>query len=125
MPPLHRQKIIAIKLNLNSLTVAEVRMKSNVIQIENVVTKPLSVLFTNEKVFPLTLGQLMAVGEHTGNMDEMLASIAKYYEEEFTAVVDGLSTIIKPLTIVLVGAMIGIIVVVLYLPIFSAGDAIR
>ena len=55
----------------------------------------------------------------------MLSSIAKYYEEEFTAVVDGLSTIIEPLMIVFVGLMIGLMVVALYLPIFSAGDAIR
>jgi len=56
-------------------------------------------------------------------MDEMLESIAKYYEEEFQAVVDGLSTVIEPLMIVFVGAMIGAMVVALYLPIFSAGDA--
>ena len=86
---------------------------------------PLSTLFGNEKVFPIALSQLMAVGERTGNMDEMLSSIAKYYEEEFTAVVDGLSTIIEPLMIVFVGLMIGVMVVALYLPIFSAGDAIR
>jgi type IV pilus assembly protein PilC len=86
---------------------------------------PLSTLFGNEKVFPIALSQLMAVGEKTGNMDEMLSSIAKYYEEEFTAVVDGLSTIIEPLMIVFVGLMIGVMVVALYLPIFSAGDAIR
>ena len=85
----------------------------------------MSVLFANEKVFPLTLGQLMAVGEHTSNMDEMLNSIAKYYEEEFTTVVDGVSTIIELLMIVLVRAMIWTMVVALYLPIFSAGDAIR
>ena len=86
---------------------------------------PLSTLFGNETVFPIALSQLMAVGEKTGNMDEMLSSIAKYYEEEFTAVVDGLSTIIEPLMIVFVGLMIGVMVVALYLPIFSAGDAIR
>jgi len=86
---------------------------------------PLSVLFGNEKVFPVALPQLMAVGERTGNMDEMLTSIAKYYEEEFTTLIDGLSTIIEPLMIVFVGAMIGVMVVALYLPIFSAGDAIR
>ena len=85
----------------------------------------MSVLFANEKVFPLTLGQLMAVGERTSNMDEMLTSIAKYYEEEFTTEVDGVSTIIEPLMIVLVRAMIWIMVVALYLPIFSTGDAIR
>lgn len=83
----------------------------------------MSVLFREEKVFPLALSQLMAVGEKTGNMDEMLTSIAKYYEEEFDAVVEGLSAIIEPLMIVFVGAMIGVMVVALYLPIFSAGDA--
>jgi type IV pilus assembly protein PilC len=83
------------------------------------------VLFANEKVFPLMLEQSTAVGERTSNMDEILTSIAKYYEEEFTTVVDGLSTIIEPLMIVLVRAMIGIMMVALYLPIFSAGDAIR
>ena len=82
-------------------------------------------LFANEKIFLLTLGQLMAVGERTKNMDEMLTSIAKYYEEEFTAVIDGVSTIIERLMIVLVRAMIWIMVVALYLPIFSNGDAIR
>ena len=86
---------------------------------------PLSTLFGNEAVFPIALSQLMAVGERTGNMDEMLTSIARYYEEEFTTVVDGLSTIIEPLMIVFVGLMIGVMVVALYLPIFSAGDAIK
>ena len=86
---------------------------------------PLSTLFGNEAVFPIALSQLMAVGERTGNMDEMLTSIARYYEEEFTTVVDGLSTIIEPLMIVFVGLMIGVMVVELYLPIFSAGDAIK
>lgn len=66
----------------------------------------------------------MAACERTFNMDEMLTSIAKYYEEEFNTVVDGLSTIIEPLMIVFVGMMIGVMVVALYLPIFSATDAI-
>jgi type IV pilus assembly protein PilC len=47
------------------------------------------------------------------------------YEKEFTTLVDGLSTIMKPLMIVFVGAMIGVMVVALYLPIFSAGNAIH
>lgn len=83
----------------------------------------LSVLFKEEPVFPLALSQMLAVGERTGNMDEMLISIARYYEEEFDSVVEGLSSVIEPLMIVFVGAMIGVMVVALYLPIFSAGDA--
>lgn len=82
----------------------------------------LSTLFGKEKVFPNELSQLIAVGERTGNMEEMLNSIANYYEEEFDALVEGLSTVIEPVMIVFVGGLIGMMVVALYLPIFSAGD---
>ena len=82
----------------------------------------LSSLFAKEKVFPIELSQLIAVGERTGNMEEMLNSIANYYEEEFDALVEGLSTVIEPIMIVFVGGLIGMMVVALYLPIFSAGD---
>ncbi len=82
----------------------------------------LSVLFGDEKVFPSAFSQLIAVGERTGNMEEMLNSIAQYYEEEFDAIVEGLSTVIEPIMIVFVGGMVGAMVVALYLPIFSAGD---
>ena len=82
----------------------------------------LSALFGKEKVFPTELSQLIAVGERTGNMEEMLNSIASYYEEEFDALVEGLSTVIEPIMIVFVGGLIGMMVVALYLPIFSAGD---
>lgn len=82
----------------------------------------LSELFSEESVFPLDLSQLMRVGEKTGNMDEMLNSIARYYQEEFEAVVKGLTTVIEPVMIVFVGGMIGVMVVALYLPLFSAGD---
>jgi type IV pilus assembly protein PilC len=85
----------------------------------------LSVLFADEPVFPLELSQLIKVGEKTGGMEEMLSSIAKYYQEEFEAVVKGLTTVIEPLMIVFVGLMVGALVVALYLPIFSAGDAIK
>ena len=82
----------------------------------------LSTLFARERAFPIEFSQLLAVGERTGNMDEMLTAIATYYEEEFDSVVEGLSTIIEPIMIVFVGALIGALVVALYLPIFSAGD---
>ena len=82
----------------------------------------LSSLFAKEKVFPVELSQLIAVGERTGNMEEMLNAIANYYEEEFDALVEGLSTVIEPVMIVFVGGLIGAMVVALYLPIFSAGD---
>jgi len=85
----------------------------------------LSELLKNEThVFPLALSQLTAVGEKTGNMEEMFKSIAVYYEEEFDTVVAALSSIIEPLMIVVIGAIIGLLMVALYLPIFSVGQAI-
>jgi len=84
----------------------------------------LSALFADEPAFPIELSQLIKVGEKTGNMDEMLNAIARYYQEEFEATVEGLTSMIEPLMIVFVGTMIGAMVVALYLPIFSAGDAI-
>jgi len=86
---------------------------------------PLSVLLEEETVFPLELSQLIRVGEETGNVEEMLESIAKYYQEEFDAVVDGLSTVIEPLMIVFVGAVVGGLIFAMYLPIFSAGDLVK
>lgn len=93
--------------------------------VKGVVTgKELSELFASQKVFPLEVSQFIAVGERTGNIEEMLESLARYYEEEFDAVVEGLSTVIEPIMIVVVGGMIGALVVAMYLPIFSAGDLV-
>ena len=86
--------------------------------------RELSELFASEKVFPIAVSQFIAVGERTGNIEEMLTSLAKYYEEEFDAVVEGLSTVIEPIMIVVVGGTIGALVVAMYLPIFSAGDLV-
>ena len=85
----------------------------------------LSQLLKNEEhIFPPALSQLTAVGEKTGNMEEMFQSIATYYEEEFDAVVAALSSIIEPLMIVIIGAIIGVLMIALYMPIFSIGQAV-
>ena len=81
-------------------------------------------LVKEEHIFPPQLAQLMAVGERTGNMEEMFTAIARYYEEEFDNVVAALSSIIEPLMIVLIGGIIGMLMIALYMPIFSMGDAI-
>lgn len=82
----------------------------------------LSELFEAEDVFPAELPQLIKVGEKTGNMEDMLTSLSRYYQEEFESVIKGLITVIEPLMIVFVGSMIGLLVFALYLPIFGAGD---
>lgn len=84
----------------------------------------LSTLFMEESIFPAEISQLIRVGERTGKMDEMLASVANYYQEEFESVVKGLTTVIEPLMIVILGGMIGALVIALYLPIFDAGAGV-
>ena len=76
-----------------------------------------------EKIFPATFHQLIAVGDETGNLDEMLNSLAKYYEEEFDDSVANLSTLIEPIMIVFMGVLIGGMLLAMYMPILSMGQA--
>ena len=84
----------------------------------------LSKLFLKEPVFPPQFGQLIAVGEKTGNLEEMFSSIANYYQEEFDTAVKTLSTAIEPLMIVIIGALIGFLLLAMYMPIFNAGSVV-
>ena len=82
----------------------------------------LSTLFGRNKIFPQELSQLMSVGERTGQLDEMLTSVANFYEEEFDSSVATLSAAIEPIMIVLVGGIVAALLLGMYLPIFSAGE---
>ncbi len=64
------------------------------------------------------------MGDETGNLDEMLNSLAKYYEEEFDDSVANLSTLIEPIMIVFMGVLIGGMLLSMYLPILTMSDAI-
>ena len=84
----------------------------------------LSKLFLKEAAFPPQFGQLIAVGEKTGNLEEMFISIANYYQEEFDNAVKTLSTAIEPIMIVLIGTLIGFLLLAMYMPIFNAGSVV-
>ena len=81
----------------------------------------LTALFAKEKIFPPTFSQLISVGEQTGSLDSMFASVAKYYEEEFDTAVSNLSSLIEPIMIALMGLLIGGLMLALYSPIFNVG----
>jgi type IV pilus assembly protein PilC len=70
-------------------------------------------------VFPPMVTQMISVGEKTGGLDEMLAKIADFYDEEVDAAVAALTSIIEPVIIVFMGAMIGGILIAMYLPMFD------
>lgn len=70
-------------------------------------------------IFPPMVTKMIAVGEESGSLDVMLSKIADFYEEEVEIAIDGLTSIIEPLMIMVIGAMIGVIVIAIYLPLFS------
>jgi len=84
-------------------------------------TGPLS----QHPVFPPMVVQMMAVGEDTGALDEMLEKIAEFYDQEVEATTDALTSIIEPLMIAVLGAIVGFMVIALYMPIFSIFDLIQ
>jgi type IV pilus assembly protein PilC len=77
------------------------------------------------EAFPSMVVQMIAVGEETGAMDTMMSKIADFYEDEVAAAVKALTSILEPLMIVIVGAMVGFIVISMYMPLFKVYDQIK
>jgi type IV pilus assembly protein PilC len=75
-------------------------------------------------VFPNMVIQMASIGEESGSLDHMLAKAAEFYEEEVDDMVKGLSSLMEPIIIVVLGTIIGGIVVAMYLPIFKIGQVV-
>jgi type IV pilus assembly protein PilC len=84
----------------------------------------LTASMTTTGVFPNMVLQMSAIGEESGALDDMLARAAEFYEEEVDEMVKGLSSLLEPIIIVVLGTMIGGIVVSMYLPIFKLGAVV-
>lgn len=78
-----------------------------------------SVPLANSKVFPPIVSQMMSIGEETGQTDTILVKVADFYEDEVDAAVDGISSILEPLMIVVMGVMVGAIAASVLGPISS------
>ncbi len=76
-------------------------------------------------VFPPMVISMIAVGESTGGLDEMLAKIADFYDEEVDAAVSALLSLLEPVMIVFLGVVVGGMVVAMYLPIFDMINAVK
>jgi len=75
-------------------------------------------------VFPTMVIQMCAIGEESGSLDHMLAKAAEFYEDEVDEMVKGLSSLMEPVIIVILGTLIGGIVISMYLPIFKLGQVV-
>ncbi|MCF2898809.1 type II secretion system F family protein [Pseudoalteromonas sp. OFAV1] len=78
----------------------------------------------NTKIFPDMVVQMVAIGEESGSLDGMLAKVATIYEQEVDDAVDGLSSLLEPLIMVVLGVLVGGLIVAMYLPIFQLGSVI-
>jgi len=85
----------------------------------------LSKSFASTGVFPEIVVQMISTGEETGTLGEMLSNLSDYYDEQVGTSIEGLSSIIEPLLIVLIGGLIAIMLVAMFLPVFHLGGAIR
>jgi type IV pilus assembly protein PilC len=84
----------------------------------------LTTSMTATSVFPTMVLQMSAIGEESGSLDHMLGKAAEFYEEEVDDMVKGLSSLMEPFIIVILGVLIGGIVVSMYLPIFKLGAVV-
>ena len=75
-------------------------------------------------VFPNMVVQMVAVGEESGTLDRMLDKAASYYEDMVDTLVGGLTSLMEPMIMVILGVVIGGLIIAMYLPVFSMGDAL-
>jgi len=92
-----------------------VRKVRSAIKEGETIAKPLS----ENPIFPAMVVQMISVGEETGALDAMLGKVAEFYDEEVTAGVDGLTSLIEPIMMATLGLVVGGIVIALYMPMFE------
>lgn len=84
----------------------------------------LQLAMRQQGLFPHMVIQMVTIGEESGALDDMLAKVADFYEEEVDNAVDALSSLLEPLIMVILGTVIGGLVIALYLPIFQLGSVV-
>ncbi len=92
---------------------------------EDVATgQSLQLSMQQQTLFPHMVIQMVSIGEESGALDDLLAKVADFYEEEVDNAVDALSSLLEPLIMVILGVLIGSLVIAMYLPIFQLGAAV-
>lgn len=94
------------------------------IQLEVSTGNSLMASMANTQVFPNMVIQMVAIGEESGALDSMLSKIADFFEAEVDDAVEGLSSLMEPLIMVVLGTLIGGMVIAMYLPIFKMGQVV-
>ncbi len=85
---------------------------------------PLSQCFKGNSVFPPVVGQMAAVGEETGKMDEVLERLSNYYDGEIDHMIKGLTSALEPIILVMLGTMVGFLIISIITPIYKITSSI-
>ena len=86
---------------------------------------PISQPLAEDPIFPPMVGQMVRIGEETGELDKMLSKVADFYEDEVDSSIQSLTSIIEPLLMIGVGIMVGTIVISMYLPMFKLYSLVK
>lgn len=84
----------------------------------------LNVAMKDIEIFPNMVVQMVAIGEESGSLDEMLSKVADFFEQEVDDAVDNMTALMEPMIMVVLGGLIGTLVIAMYLPIFKMGAAV-
>ena len=76
----------------------------------------------SSRLFPTLAIQMVSIGEESGSLDDMLDKVAVYYENEVDNAVDGLTSLMEPIIMVVLALLVGGLVIAMYLPIFQLGS---
>jgi len=87
--------------------------------------EPMAKAMQETYLFPPLVVQMVNIGEKSGALESMLRKIADYYRDEVNTMVDGLTTLIEPILLIIIASIIGVFVIAMYLPIFNLGMAIK
>ena len=87
--------------------------------------EPLAAPLARASVFPVMVTQMMAVGEETGALDSMLHKLADFYDSEVEAMLKALTSVIEPAMMIFVGAIVGLVVISMYMPMFKIFELVQ
>jgi len=118
---------ILMSLEISSETAGNSIISDAILGSRNLVQEGvlLSTALIRQQVLPEMALSMLAIGEETGEMDQMLSKVADFYEDEVSAAVKALTSMLEPAMIVVVGGIVGSILLAMYLPMFTVFDQIQ
>jgi type IV pilus assembly protein PilC len=114
-------------LNIAGAAVCNVELEEVIRQVGDRVEKGDTIhdAMVKEKKFPSMMLEMVAVGEEAGSVDELLLQVANHYDQEIDATLNGLTALLEPILILVLGVIVGAVVIAMFLPIFRMTDAVQ